>query len=238
MKIRYLFLLGVMVWLFGCTPVDSLNPLYTSDSETIYDDSLTGDWLPVDPEQNGGIAIVGLWEKGKDIGYVLTSLERENSGSSQLELEGRLVQLGGRRFLDVISKSWESRADSYSLQLKSTKSQTLVEPSVIRLAPASYLRFGAGDATGKLHADLIPAHWFMRITMKGTNLQLDWIDDEKFIKAIQQGKFHLGNTLFNENKDVVITAGTDELKKFIAEHADDDSLFTEHSDMLQRKATN
>jgi hypothetical protein len=149
-----------------------------------------------------------------------------------------LVQLGGRRFLDVVSKSWESRADSYSLQLKSTKSQTLVEPSVIRLAPASYLRFGAGDATGKLHADLIPAHWFMRITMKGTNLQLDWIDDEKFIKAIQQGKFHLGNTLFNENKDVVITAGTDELKKFIAEHADDDSLFTEHSDMLQRKATN
>jgi hypothetical protein len=61
---------------------------------------------------------------------------------------------------------------------------------------------------------------------------------EKFIKAIQQGKFHLGNTLFNESKDVVITAGTDELKKFIAEHADDDSLFTEHSDMLQRKATN
>lgn len=235
MKIRYLLLLGLLACLFGCTPVDSLNPLYTGNNDTIYDEALIGTWLPVDSSQSGGMEIEGLTGSNGTDFYKITLIEKESSENGKWEFEGHLVKLGGRRFFDLVSKIWDARTDSYSLQLKSGKNQALMEPSILRLGMASYLRFSSGDGPGKLHADLIPAHWFMRITMNGSNMQFDYIDDDKFQKAIQAGKFHLQNAILNDKKDVVVTAESAELQKFIAEHAEDETLFTEHTDPLQRK---
>jgi hypothetical protein len=38
-----------------------------------------------------------------------------------------------------------------------------------------------------------------------------------------------------KNKDVVITASTEELRKFVAEHADDDQFFSSKTSQLHRK---
>ena len=54
---------------------------------------------------------------------------------------------------------------------------------------------------------------------KDKNLQLDWADDDEFRKAVQAGTVKLPSVLLGEgkNKDVVITASTQELRKFVAE---------------------
>jgi hypothetical protein len=238
MKVRYLLLLGLATWLIGCTPLDSLNPLYAGDSEIIYDESLTGTWVSADPNEHGSMEFVGFMEHGKDTGYLIRMFDDANPDNGKPEFEARLVQLGGRRFLDVVPKNWDVNTRSYSLQIKTTKNATTAEPSVIRLGPAAYMRFNPGDATGRLRADLAPAHWFFRVSLNGAKLRLDWIDDEKFRDAFKAGKFHVNGLLLNENKDVVITATTSELQKFLADHADDDALFTEHTEEVQRKPAN
>lgn len=239
MKAKHLLcLLGLAAWLIGCTPVDSLNPLYAGDNETIYDEALTGTWVSVDPNEHGGMEILGLMEHGKDVGYTISMFDDANPANGKPEFEARLVQLGGHRFLDVVPMNWDTNTQSYSLQIKTTKGATVAEPSVIRLGIAAYMRFSRGDATGKLRADVAPAHWFFRVSLNGAKLRLDWIDDEKFRDAFKAGKFHVNGLLLNENKDVVITATTSELQKFLADHADDDTLFTEHTNEAQRKPAN
>ena len=239
MKAKHLlFLLGLAACLIGCTPVDSLNPLYAGDNETIYDEALTGTWVAVDPNEHGGMEIGNVIEHGRNLGYIITTFDNDNSDKSKPEFEARLVQLGGRRFLDVVPRNWDANTRSYSLQIKTTKNATLAEPSVIRLGTAAYMRFSPGDATGKLRADVAPAHWFFRVSLNGAKLRLDWIDDEKFREAFKAGKFHVNGLLLNANKDVVITATTSELQKFLTDHADDDMLFTEHTEEVQRKPAN
>ena len=182
--------------------------------------------------------ILGLMEHGKDVGYTINMFDNDNSRDCKPEFEARLVQLGGRRFLDVVPRNWDANTRSYSLQIKTMKNATVAEPSVIRLGAAAYMRFGPGDATGKLRADVAPAHWFLRVSLNGAKLRLDWIDDEKFRDAFKAGKFHVNGLLLNDKKDVVITATTSELHKILTEHADDETLFTEHTNEALRKSAN
>ena len=72
---------------------------------------------------------------------------------------------------------------------------------------------------------------------KPKTLQLDWADDEEFRRAVQAGTVKLPSTLLGEgkNKDVVITATTQELQKFIADHADDKTFFNRKTEELHLK---
>ncbi len=58
-----------------------------------------------------------------------------------------------------------------------------------------------------------------------------------FRKAVQAGTVKLPSMLLGEgkNKDVVITASTQELQKFMAEHADDKTFFNSKTEELHRK---
>jgi hypothetical protein len=52
---------------------------------------------------------------------------------------------------------------------------------------------------------------------------------------VQEHKVGVANALLNDGKDVVITAETKELQKFIGDHAGDDTLFTEHTTEMQKR---
>lgn len=66
---------------------------------------------------------------------------------------------------------------------------------------------------------------------------MDLSDDDAFKKALAKGSAKLPSILLGEgkNKDVVITASTAELQKFVLEHADDETFFTTHGNPLHRK---
>ncbi len=239
---RLFVVLAVVAFFIGCVPVDSLNPLYTN-KDVVSDESLIGVWVGPDNGGEGELEISAMGTisggKSKD-SYVLTMTDKNKDDGkikSVTAYSAQLVDLGGRRFLDVMSETVEARSDSYPLQIKSGKSSMTIEPGLLRLGMAAYLEFGHGTPGGKLEAHLRRAHWFIKVNKNGNKLQLDWVDDDDFKKKVQSGALHLPNALLGEgkNKDVVITASTIELQKFVLEHVDDGTFFTDHMDELHRK---
>lgn len=235
MNRRYLVLFALVALLTGCLPVDSLSPLYT-DKDLTYDESLIGFWVGPNNDE-GGIEFSALSDNGKKA-YVLTMFDkaRDSGEGHRTVFDAHLVNLGGHRFLDVVPQQWEAREESYSLQIKQGKSGTSAEPRLLRLGSASYLEFADGTPGdgGKIQANLRRAHWFLKVTKNEKKLRLDIADDDDLRKAVLAGTLHLPHALLGEgkNQNIVITAGTQELQKFVVEHADDGKLFTTHTDEL------
>ena len=226
---KLLLLLAGLLSLTGCVPVDSLNPLYT-DKDLAFDESLLGSWVGPDKGEEGGLEILAREQDGKK-SYILVMTDKNNSLNvlKKTIYHARLVKLNEHLFLDVVQESFESQSAPYFLQVKSGKTGPSIEPALLKLGEGAYLEFSGAspDSNGKVAANLRRAHWILKAARKGKTLQLDWIDDEVFRKAVQAGTVKLPSTLLGEgkNKDVVITASSQELQKFVAEHADDKALF-------------
>ncbi len=233
-KLFLRFLLPTILFLTGCVPVDSLNPLYT-DKDIVFDSALLGEWVGPDAKDDGGLKFI----KEGDNAYQVIMTDNNGGETKRTFYSAHLLALGDHRFLDIVPQTWEARRDSYELHLDQAKGGSRIEPRLLKLGEAAYLEFSGDDAgakNGKLHAHLRPAHWFFKIQMDGKKLRLEWIDDDKLMKAVEHGSTHIGNALVGEGKtkDIVITATTKELQQFAVEHVNDDKIFSEHSD-LQRK---
>lgn len=247
MKPRYLVVFALLAFLTGCVPVDSLNPLYTA-KDVAFDESLLGFWVGPDNGEEGGLEfseLAGLDNKtlgeGGARAYVLTMYDkpRDSVRGSKTVYHAHLVNLGGRRFLDAVPEQWDARSELYSLQVKTRKSGSSIEPSLLRLGSAVYMEFSQGTpgVGGSIQANLRRAHWIIKLNRNDQKLRLDWADDDDFRKSVQAGTMHLPAALLGEgaNRDVVITAGTAELQKFVVEHADDGKFFTSKAEELHRK---
>jgi len=237
MNKRYLVLLALLVCLTGCVPVDSLNPLYT-DKDLAFDESLLGSWVGPDKGEEGGLEILARETDGKK-SYVLVVTDRDKDLKvfKKTVYHASLVKLNEHLFLDVVEQSFEPQSTTYSLHVKSGKGGPTIQPALVKIGEAAYLEFQNGAPDGKVGAHVRRAHWIMKVTKKEKTLQLDWADDEAFRKAVQAGTLKLPNKLLGEgkNQDVVITASTQELQKFVAEHADDKTFFNRKTEELHRK---
>jgi len=234
MKPKILCLLALLACLTGCVPLDSLNPLYQK-KDAVFDQALLGTWTSTKDDEETILDFVALNDDSNGPGYTITmSGGKKGDKSSSIGFEAHLVSLGGHKFLDLKPLQWEPRENFYPLRIQQSKNGVTIEPHLLKLGMASYLEFNNG---AQLQAHLRPAHWFLRVSTDGKKLSLDYIDDDKFRNAVHQGKFHLANSIFgsNKNEDIVVTASTQELQKFLVEHADDDTLFTDHMDELSRK---
>jgi hypothetical protein len=235
---KFLLSLAGLLLLTGCVPVDSLNPLYT-DKDIAFDESLLGSWVGSDNGAGGVLEFIAHDEDGSK-GYllVMTDKNKESGTYKKAIYQVHLVKLNDRLFLDVTPQSFETSSNSYPLQVKSGKSGTTIEPALLRLGEAAYLEFSSGTgAGGKIDVHLQRAHWIIRVTRKDNTLQLDWPDDEDFRNAVQAGTVKLSSKLLGngQSKDVVITASTLELQKFVVEHADGDTFFNRKAGALHRK---
>lgn len=249
MKSTTLCLLAVLACLTGCVPVDSLNPLYT-DKDIVFDNTLLGDWVSVNKDnEESTLRFVTLAEKGKDNnfkdnGYDVTLFGKNQDGTcSSMEFTAHEIEIGGNKYLDLVSRSGDANDGVFPLQIIQSKAGTTITPALLRLGTASYMEFkGGAHIEARLHA----AHWFARITRNGDKLRLDWIDDSDFKNAVAAGKFRLSHLLLSDPKkknvmggpkgqDIVVTATTQELQKFLAEHGNDSELFTSHTDEMSKK---
>src|SRR5579859_3587599 len=235
MNRKYVVLIALLVCLTGCMPLDSLNPLYT-EKDIVFDKSLAGAWLIPGKEDEGVLSFVTLVENGKDSGYSVSMTTKNSDGTcSAMEFYGHEIELGGKKFLDLKVRAWDAGDHVYPLQIASAKGGTAINPQFLRLGTAAYMEFKGGK---QVEAQLHAAHWIARVTRTGEKLRLDWIDDEAFKTAVVAGKFHLSHLLLGDPKkpDIVITASTQELQKFIADHGSDNELFSQHTDQLSKKA--
>jgi hypothetical protein len=237
MNKRYLVLLALLACLTGCVPVDSLNPLYT-DKDVVFDESLLGSWVGTDNGEDGVLEFIARGEDGKkSYSLVMTDKDKDSNTYKKSVYHAQLVKLNEHLFLDVVPDTFDSRPNSYSLRVKSGKSGATIEPALLKLGEAAYLEFQNGAPDGKVGAHLRRAHWIMKVARKDNGLQLDWADDDDFRRAVEKGTIKLPSVLLGEgkNKDIVITASTEELRKFVADHADDDQFFSSKTSQLHRK---
>jgi hypothetical protein len=224
MNKRYLVLLAFLACLTGCVPVDSLNPLY-SDSDLISDDALIGQWVPVDQSQK---QLIFQFEKAKGPSYVLQVSEKNKS--DKLFYVVRLVAIGKNRFLDVSPADVHVVTLDDSLKALQSKSGKNLEPPLFHLGLGAYLEL-AGSTQNEAH--IRRAHWFFRFRFDGKKFGLDGTDDKKFMQAMESNKLRI-DTGFEKGREVLITASTKDLQKFVMEHIDDDSFFTQHAPEMER----
>ena len=230
-------LLLFFAFLVGCEPVDSLNPLY-SESDVIFDDDLVGVWQSPG-EDDGTITFTRSDSAFTDHSVAGYSILMKDKDGASSKYEGHLLNIGGKRFLDVIPREWEANSASFPLHLTHSKEKGAgIVPRLLRLGAASYLEFtdNSPEADAQIIARLRPAHWFFKVIRTDNKLHMEWMDDDKFEKAVETGKIKISNTLLRNGKhtDVVITAGTKELQKFIADHANDSDLFSEQLKMERK----
>jgi hypothetical protein len=223
-KISAAILALVFMCLAGCVPVDSLNPLYT-DADVIFDDALVGQWVPVDHSQE---QIVFKFERVKG-GYILWA-----SGKDKNDKYGyfvHLLSIGKNRFLDVVPASVNISTLENPLKMAQSKSGKYLGPPLVHLGLGAYLEVPGGAQT---KAYVRGAHWFFKFRFDGKKFSLDGTDDEKFLQAIESNKFHIDTAGFEMSKDLLITASTKDLQKFVMERVDDDSFFTQHVPEMER----
>src|SRR4029077_686114 len=242
MNKRYLVLLALLACLTGCVPVDSLNPLYT-DKEIVFDESLLGEWVGPDANETGSMKFI---KEGKDA-YVIVMTENDGPNGEQkcTSYDAHLLSLSGQKLLDVQPREWSASQASYPLRVGGTKREQKIQPLLLKLGESAYMEFAAEAKGSDVVAYLRNAHRFFKVKGDGKNLRLEWIDDDKLKDAVLKGTVRVSNALIStglskdspsdsKNKDIVLTASTADLQKFVVEQMNNDKVFTEHADMQRR----
>jgi hypothetical protein len=242
MNKRYLVLLALVALMTGCVPVDSLNPLYT-DKDVVFDESLLGEWVGPDANDTGTMKFI---KAGKDA-YVIVMTDNDGPNGEQKTTfyDAHLLSLSGQKFLDVQLQEWGASPASYALHVGGPKGEQRIDPPLLKIAESAYLEFTVEGRGPDLVAHLRNAHRFFKIKTDGNKLHLDWIDDDKLKEAVLKGTLRVDNTLIStgasegrhsatNTKDIVLTASTIDLQKFITEQMNNDKVFTGHGDMKRR----
>jgi hypothetical protein len=227
-------LLAFVVFLAGCQPVDSLNPLYT-DKDVIFDPALLGKWTP---EKGGTLEF--FQGQTHDYNYAVIVKDDETPGA-QMALKGYLINLQGHRFLDLVQAEPTMWEESYGLDIKQTKDGPRVSPEFVHAGSGAYLEFANSDTDhqGEVTLQVRVAHWFFRVTGDDKELHLDSIDDEWLEKLLQQKKTHVTHVLArNQGKgsyELLLTADTAELQKFVVDHVNDEKIFSNKAKFTRGK---
>ncbi|PYU12162.1 MAG: hypothetical protein DMG37_14215 [Acidobacteria bacterium] len=99
---------------------------------------------------------------------------------------------------------------------------------LLRLGAYTFIDFATPEDSEELNVHIsmlpyIPSHVFGRMRIEKTYVRVDLLDDEWVKKQIQAGKLNLAHV--EGPSETVLTAPTDELRKFALEHAEDEKAF-------------
>jgi hypothetical protein len=232
-----LIALALTMFLSGCVPVDSLNPLYTG-KDIIFDPALLGVWIGTDKDEDGEGGLE--FTQFNSNAYVITMIDKrgEDRPPEEIVFHAYLVSIEGHRFLDAVLQTAPVEPDSFALRINQSKRGPAVEPRLLRLGLATYMEFTSvpQKSHGLVQANVRRAHWFLKVATQGKKLHLDWMDDDRVKEAVSKKGAHVGSLRLHngDRNDFVITAETRELQKFVVEHINDENVFSEHIDVQRR----
>ena len=218
-KLFFSLALLILVLMQGCTPADSLNPLFT-DKEIVFDTSLLGRW--------GGADGYIQFDKADDNGYRIAMGDEKGN---ETKYAAHLGFLQGHGFLDIVPSDsagpWSGMPQSELVIANPPGGQPTFTPPVVHLDGQVYLQFAEPVSTEKdtrFKARITKAHWFCKVTPDGLTLHLDCLDKDWIKNHIDDPAMHLAH----ESQDqgyLLLTASTSDLQKFILAHADDEKTF-------------
>ncbi len=229
--VRALGLLTAALLVTSCGPAESMNPLFT-EAERTFDPALLGAW-----ESKDGSGVL-KFETFGDRAYKVT--ESDPKTQEQASYEARLARLGDGLFLDLLPQDAKVTPGSYRVRMVSTANTMSFVPHFLRVGDGVYLSLGA--ASFDLQRDLydfriVQAHWVVQAWKEGgDHLRLGLLDEEWVKKMLDERKANVGFERVGEDrKDVVLTASTQDLQRFVVEHAKDPDAFPDPTDFQRKK---
>jgi len=192
-SVKYITIIAAAIMLSGCWML-SVHPLY-NDDDVINDPALAGKWYNVE-----GMDELWIFEETQDDYYRLTIIneDMENELAKAVNDESRLVV------------STDPTRDG------------IFQVHLLELGGQTYLDYypeepETGNDFYKSH--VIPAHSFARVSIQGNVMSITYFDQEWLKENLDNG----GIDIKHERRDnlIVLTAGTDELQKFILKYADE-----------------
>ncbi len=80
---------------------------------------------------------------------------------------------------------------------------------------------------------MIPVHMVGRVWLGKDSLEIHFLKDDWVKEEIKAGSLQLSH--LGENGDMILTASTDELRKFMLEHAEDKDAFSDNYKFVREK---
>ncbi|MGH9762560.1 MAG: hypothetical protein ACREDR_42900 [Blastocatellia bacterium] len=204
----------------ACGPVSSLNPLFTN-KDVVFDAGLLGDWM--DGSSDGSIL---RFERDQSTGYRIIDTEFDQNGSTkQTAYRAHLVSLDGRRFLDVVPEQLDVQATLPQMTLGDRQIASQ-RGYLSRLGDGVYFELSDNEAGAAARASIKQAHWIFNVRSDSGALRLASLDEDWLKKAIDHGQVAISNVAtMDDEHEVVLTAETADLQRFVLEHADDPDAF-------------
>lgn len=228
MRKTYVTLLSLVVlWLTGCVPVDSLNPLYNGKN-VIFDPSLVGKWGSSNPD-DGNLRFV----RAEEDAYQMVMTGKTPSGlMGETVFTAHLVSLGGEKYLDIEPRQFDGSSQMYLFRTDPAKKGSRFEPALEQIGSGIYMEV-SGPNPGKgtsqeLQVKIRPAHWIFKVYLTEKSLSLSYLDrewvEEQIDKKLLQAR-HL-KTRDEDGQSWVLSGSSAELQQFVVQHADDPGAFS------------
>ncbi len=218
--------LGLVLLVASCGPFESLSPLCTEEDCT-FEQAIIGTWTG-----SGENSVNLTFQKAGDRAYevIETGTDDETHNQEEFKYEGHLVRLGDVLFLDLALEEPFAKPGSYKLRLIQAERGNRFEPSLLKLDDLLYVRIvprgpneggDSEDESYELRVDR--GHWFFKISVDGDELRLAYIEDSWISKMSDHAKVDVG---YEDAAGGVLTASTEDLQKFMLEHAEDEEAFS------------
>ena len=192
--------------LAGCAPQESLFPIFIK-SDQVIEDQLLGEWVVQSGTEMNPDEKSGhaIFQKGKDaFSYEFTVPDLDEHGEHLIST-AKLVRLGSYLFLDLGSP-----------EMGTERNPSWAYPA-------------------------IEGHVFGRLELAKDKMRIDFLSDQWVSTQAKAGKLTLQNLTLEKYEGslnlpnrIVLTANSEELRKFALAHAEDKEAFSEHF-VLERK---
>ncbi|TKG93494.1 hypothetical protein EYV94_17260 [Puteibacter caeruleilacunae] len=196
------FLIACILLLAGCT-ISSFFPFYKPD-DLIKDDRFVGKWK----ENN-----VTVYGKTDSTYWEFKFPEKKKNKDAKEQPEDRLMKL-------KIHKP-QNELDEL----------TVFNVGLFQLGKYQYMDFTIDEMdlkeVGLSSFHLLPVHTISRVEMRNDTLILQWLSSEFIEDMIKQNKIRIDHLRkADSDEDILLTASTEDLQKFILKYEDHPDAFT------------
>jgi hypothetical protein len=140
----------------------------------------------------------------------------------------------------IFAKSKDENFYDFKLGAVGAKGGFLAKARLVKIGPSLFVDF-EGDTSNKVWDSkdiVIPfpvmqVHMMGRIWLEKDRVEIHFLKDSWVKDEIRAGSFglpHLG-----ENGDMILTAGTDDLRRFMEEHAEDKDALSDNCSFVREK---
>jgi hypothetical protein len=150
---------------------------------------------------------------------------------------GKELKPGDKPAVIVFSASQEAR--TYDVKIPNfdeQKDALITAARLVKLGDSVFIDFGTPNMD---HLPLIPypameGHVFGRLSLAGDKAEIDLLSDDWVNEEVKAGKMPLG---FYDASKIVLSANSEELRKFAADHAEDSKAFSEVYSLVRKSAS-